>query len=717
MRVVSSITRRWFGLVLAVLLSTAGLRASAQTWPWAARTGGSGQMTFCKTAVDAAGNAHVVGRFTGTITCGTQTLTSPRAGVDWGLFVGKVSASGQWLWAKTAGRAGAYAWANGVAVDRAGNVYVGGFLSAGTYAFDAVPLTIPSIGCATYAFLGKLSASGQWLWVKGANTGSLIQDVVVDPAGNVCAVGLTRSTGIFGAALGPPPYGNYAFATKLSSAGAVLWEASALVDGGADDVAVDRAGNFYLGGYCKGAVTIGTTALPSIGRQDGFVAKLSGAGQWQWAQRVGSASNDDAVTDVAVDGSYNVYSTLRAGGRVTVGATTFDPVPAPGLVYGVVMKLSPTGQWLWAVRPEIPTANDSQWPTALAVDATGGLHVLGISYGSIRFGATTITAPAYLARLNVTNGAWQWAQGLGLSAAGDGQALAMGPAGGLWLSGFYVSTFRLGSLTLPGNATATNIGVVGRMAFAAPTLTALGAASGAVGSTLALGGTNLSTVTSVKFGTRVATYTVVSATRLTVVVPAGASTGPISVTTTGGSATSAATFTVVPPTLSSFSPASGRVGTTVTITGTGFTGATGVKFNATAAVSFTVVSASRITAVVPPGATTGRVSVLALGGTKLSATSFTVTAVRPAAPVVSAQASLASESLRFYPNPAHESVRVTVPTGASQLDLLDGSGLVVRSLRLLPGAAATEAVVSLGGLRVGVYTLRCGRQTHRLVVE
>ena len=52
-----------------------------------------------------------------------------------------------------------------------------------------------------------------------------------------------------------------------------------------------------------------------------------------------------------------------------------------------------------------------------------------------------------------------------------------------------------------------------------------------------------------------------------------------------------------------------RVGDTVTITGTGFTDAVQVAFNGTPAASFTVVSNTEITAVVPVGATTGRISV------------------------------------------------------------------------------------------------------------
>src|SRR6267142_1545128 len=78
-----------------------------------------------------------------------------------------------------------------------------------------------------------------------------------------------------------------------------------------------------------------------------------------------------------------------------------------------------------------------------------------------------------------------------------------------------------------------------------------------------------------------------------------------------------------PPTIASFAPSSGPVGTSVTINGTKFTGATAVRFNGTSA-SFTVNSASAITATVPAGAATGPISVTTAGGTASSAGSFTV---------------------------------------------------------------------------------------------
>jgi len=80
------------------------------------------------------------------------------------------------------------------------------------------------------------------------------------------------------------------------------------------------------------------------------------------------------------------------------------------------------------------------------------------------------------------------------------------------------------------------------------------------------------------------------------------------------------------PKVTSFTPASGPVGTSVTLTGTGFTGATKVAFHGAAATTFSVSSAIKITATVPSGATSGTIAVTTASGTGTSATSFTVTA-------------------------------------------------------------------------------------------
>ena len=145
------------------------------------------------------------------------------------------------------------------------------------------------------------------------------------------------------------------------------------------------------------------------------------------------------------------------------------------------------------------------------------------------------------------------------------------------------------------------------------------------GTLVTITGTGFTGPTAVDFGTTAATsVTVVSDTSITAESPPGTGAVDVTVTATGGtSPTSPADeFTyVAAPAVIGPEPDSGPAagGTLVTITGTGFTGATAVDFGTTAATSLTVVSDTTITADSPAGAGTVNVTVTTPGGT--SATS------------------------------------------------------------------------------------------------
>lgn len=173
-----------------------------------------------------------------------------------------------------------------------------------------------------------------------------------------------------------------------------------------------------------------------------------------------------------------------------------------------------------------------------------------------------------------------------------------------------------------------DVSVTATTSTTAPTISSFAPTSGPVGTTVTVSGTNFTGATAVKFNGVAATFTVQSASQITATVPSGATTGPISVTTSGGTATSSGTFTVdgtnpSAPSISGFTPTSGAVGTSVTINGANFTGATAVRFNGVSA-TFTVQSAAQITTTVPSGATTGPISVVTPNGTAASAAPFTV---------------------------------------------------------------------------------------------
>ena len=160
-----------------------------------------------------------------------------------------------------------------------------------------------------------------------------------------------------------------------------------------------------------------------------------------------------------------------------------------------------------------------------------------------------------------------------------------------------------------------------------PTITSFTPTCGPVGTSVTITGTNLTGATSVTFNNVTATTSGNSATQITATVPATATTGPIRVTTPNGTGSSLTNFTVAAcPTITSFTPTFGPVGTSVTITGTNFTGATPVTFNNVAA-TFVVNSATQITATVPATATTGKVKVTNPAGSATSTADFVVSTV------------------------------------------------------------------------------------------
>jgi hypothetical protein len=166
------------------------------------------------------------------------------------------------------------------------------------------------------------------------------------------------------------------------------------------------------------------------------------------------------------------------------------------------------------------------------------------------------------------------------------------------------------SVTTPGGTA----NLAGFVFLPAPTIASFTPTSAPGGVNVTITGTNFSGVTSVSFGGVAATsYTVVSATSITAIVGAAAS-GNVVVTTTGGTATLAGFTYLPPPTITSFTPTTAILGTTITITGTNFTGATSVKFGGISATSFTVNSATSITATVG-SAVSGNVTVTTANGT------------------------------------------------------------------------------------------------------
>ncbi|GAB3864411.1 hypothetical protein GCM10028824_01910 [Hymenobacter segetis] len=218
---------------------------------------------------------------------------------------------------------------------------------------------------------------------------------------------------------------------------------------------------------------------------------------------------------------------------------------------------------------------------------------------------------------------------------------------GVAITGFTVVNATTITFTVPASATTGTIAVTTpggtvtstgtfTVTASAPTITSFTPTTGAAGTTVTLTGTNFTGATIVTVGgINVTGFTVVNATTITFVLPATAVTGPIVVTTPGGTATSTTSFTVTvaaTPTITTLSPARAVVGGpafVLTVGGTNLTATTQVNFRGQNYTAATVTGTTTITVNIPASAiaTLGQFTVTVTnGGTASNTLDFAVVA-------------------------------------------------------------------------------------------
>jgi hypothetical protein len=275
------------------------------------------------------------------------------------------------------------------------------------------------------------------------------------------------------------------------------------------------------------------------------------------------------ATSFTVDSATGITSVLGTGASGSVSVTTPDGTAS-------------LAGFTFTLPPPVSTIT-SFTPTSGAAGATiiiKGTNLTGTT--SVSFGGTPATSFTVDSATGIT---------AVLGAGASGSVSVTTPDGTASLAGF--------TFTLPPPVS---------------TITSFTPTSGAAGATIIIKGTNLTGTTSVSFGGTPATsFTVDSATGITAVLGAGAN-GSVSVTTLDGTASLAGFTFIQTPTITFFTPTSAQTGSTVTITGSNFTGATAVSFGGTSATSFIVVSPTTIQAVVGDGAT-GNITISSPNGT------------------------------------------------------------------------------------------------------
>jgi RHS repeat-associated protein len=344
----------------------------------------------------------------------------------------------------------------------------------------------------------------------------------------------------------------------------------------------------------------------------------------------GVNSNGVSFTVVAAPSITSLSPTSGAvGASVTITGTNF------GLTQGTsTVKFNTTAATTitsWSATSIVATVPTGATTGNVVVNASG-VNSNGVSFTVVAAPSITSLSPttgAVGASVTITGANFGSTQGTSTVKFNTTTATTITS----WSTTSIVATVPTGATTgnVVVNASGVNSNAVSFTVVAAPSITSLSPTTGAIGASVTITGANFGatqgTGTVTFNGTTVTTIASWSATSIVATVPTGATTGNV-VVNASGVASNAISFTVLPtPSITSLSPASGAVGASVTITGSGFgstQGTSAVKFNTTTA-TITSWSATSIVATVPTGATTGNIVVNA-SGVNSNGVSFTVVA-------------------------------------------------------------------------------------------
>ena len=469
-------------------LTTAAEESYAHDLIYPDSQGSSGNDIGRAIAVDASDNVYVTGSFTGTVDFdpgpGVTTMTS--AG-NTDIFIEKLSATGDLIWAARLGGSGADI-GYGVTVDGSGNVYATGSFS-GTADFNpgAGTANLTSNG-GTDAFLVKLDSSGTYVWAKaiGGSDADIGHGIAVDGSGNVYATGSFSSTADFDPGAGvinlTSNGGTDVFIEKLDSSGTYVW-AKAL-GGSANDigngVAVDGSGDVIAAGSFSGTAdfdpSVNVRNRTSAGASDIFVLALNASGD-DLANHAPTVSGipDQAlttnITTIPIAGFFTdpdsdslTYTATQEDGSalpvwLSLNSSTgiftgFLPIGFAGLRLKVTAS-DYFGASVTSAAFNLTTLSPAGFPlglgggnvTAIATDGSGNVYVTGNYRGTVDFdpgvGTANLTsnggADVFIEKLD-SSGAYVWAKTFGAADLDRAEGIAVDNSGNVVVTGYFHDT-------------------------------------------------------------------------------------------------------------------------------------------------------------------------------------------------------------------------------------------------------------------------------------
>ena len=219
-----------------------------------------------------------------------------------------------------------------------------------------------------------------------------------------------------------------AFAMRMSPAGSVIWTTlfGSISSDFTEDLAVAANGDLILAGSTLGAFEGGSHQ----GDDDMWVARVDGAGALDWATQVGTSAKDEGK-GVAVDAAGDIY---------VVGRSSSDFGGETGLGHydAFLSKFNSSGELQWT---RLIGTNVEDYGSGVAVDALGGIIVVGWTYGTFAGQTLAGGTDSFIARYDAA-GVQQWVRQIGSTQNDQATAVTVGEDGGIYLTGFSIGSYQ-----------------------------------------------------------------------------------------------------------------------------------------------------------------------------------------------------------------------------------------------------------------------------------
>lgn len=450
------------------IIATYAIHAQNVTFVWAKQMGGTLSNVGSSIAID--GSVYTAGYFAGTVDFdpGAPVFNLTSAGGN-DIFVSKLDASGNFVWAVRFGNSGADI-GQSVVLDGTGNVYITGYFE-GTTDFDPGAGTFNLISAGLRdIFILKLDAAGNFVWAKnmGGTTDDESYSIALDATGNTYTTGYFTGTADFDPGLATSNLISAGlfdiFVSKLDPSGNFVWARQ--MGGTTDDFGLSiriDGGNVISTGAFSGTADldpVGTANFTSVSGNDTYISKLDAAGNFVWAKQFGGTGADQG-NSVTIDGLGNIYTTGYFD-----GTTDFDPgvgtsnFASAGLRDIFISKLDASGNFVWAKQIG---GTGSDQGRSIILDGSANVYTTGSFAGTVDFdpGASILDLISagdrdiFVSKLDVS-GNFVVAKSIGGTLFEQGESLVIDAQGIIHITGFFNGTvdFDPG----PGTANLTSQG-------------------------------------------------------------------------------------------------------------------------------------------------------------------------------------------------------------------------------------------------------------------